>query len=174
MTESKFLFGGVFYDGEQKAYSGKHEFRFTDIDGKTYKNSFDFEDVEFIHAPKSVSKEANLELELSRPVLANERIILSAQSDTSKSNSVQIGNDPQESAYYDLQLQRLIIKPEFFMDFADVPSTIWLEKEEIKKPLDQPTNLGGELHFTFQSREINVRRLGKVNGVKDEKNGVKL
>lgn len=164
LTESEFLFGGSFYEGDQRGYSSKHEFRFIDTDGKTYVNNINFEDVEFVDPPQTVSKNENLVIELTRPILASERIVLAAKSDTSKSNEVQIGNDSDASAYYDLKAGKLIIKPGFFLNFKDVSATIWFIKEEKKKPIDQPTNLGGELKFNFQSFAISVTRIN--DGIK--------
>ncbi len=174
LTESKFLFGGAFYEGDQRGYSSKHEFKFNDADGKTYINNIDFDDVEFMDAPKTVSKDENLIVELTRPILASERIVLAAESDTASSNEVQIGNDQQASAYYDLNSQKLIIKPSFFLNFSDVPAKIWLLKEDKKKPIDQPTNLDGEFKFTFQSKDISVTRVGKDTQAKGNKPGDKI
>ncbi len=164
LSESKFLFEGVYYAGVQTVYSDKHFFKFTDLDGKVYENGIEFKDVEILNPPKSVSKNENLVLELTRPILASEEIVCHAQSDTTKTNEMGVGNSSDKDVYFDLKSNRLIIKPGFFADFADVPVDIWLTNDVYQKPIEQKTDLEGELIFSFQSKDIQVIRLNVKAG----------
>jgi hypothetical protein len=162
LTEGKFLFGGAFYEGDQANYSAKHVFRFTDSDGKIYENTFEFEPIEFKNSPKTVSRTADLVIPISRRIDKKEALSFVAQTDTSKETEVFIGTSADDQVYYNDSAQALIIKPGFFQSFTtNVPVTIWIEKYESKATLDQPTNLGGEFHFSYTSKKANVRRTGK-------------
>src|SRR6187551_469702 len=158
LTEGKFLFGGAFYQGDQVKYSSKHVFRFTDSDGKVYENTYEFEPIEFKNPPKTVSKSADLILPLSRRIKNDESLRFASQCDTVKSNEMPISTSKDDLVYYNDSAQQLIIKPAFFEGFTNLPALIWMEKSELKESLDQSTNLPGELHFSYQSKQVNIRR----------------
>ncbi len=159
LKEGKFLLGGAFYSSDQVAYSPIHTFRFTDNDGKVYENSFEFDRIEFQNAPETVTKTGDLILSLSRKLLKGENLNFRAQSDTTMFNEMIISHSHLDPVYYDDKQQHLVIKSSFFAGFTDVPALIWMEKAEMKQPLDQRTNLGGEFHFSYKSEEIEVKRV---------------
>jgi hypothetical protein len=165
MTEGKFLFGGAFYEADQQKYSAKHLYKFRDTDGKVYENGYDFEDVEFINPPTTVSKNANMILELNRQINSSENIYMEADQDTVSSNTKHITGDSTDAVYFDASHKRVIIKPEFFQGFTDIPVSIFLYKMDLVKPLNQHGNQTGELHFNFQSNVFVVKRRALKSGV---------
>ncbi len=162
LREGKFLLGGAFYSSDQVAYSPTHTFRFTDNDGQVYENSFEFERLEFKNAPKTITKGEDLVLPLSRKLENGEQINLRAQADTTSFNEMEIGFLEQDLVYYDNKTQQLVIKSAFFAAFTDKPVLIWMEKTEVKTPLDQPTNLPGEFHFNYKSEEVEMKWVEKT------------
>ncbi|MEO5645347.1 MAG: hypothetical protein ABIQ40_18735 [Bacteroidia bacterium] len=161
LTESKFLLGGAFYRQDNAGTVAKHIFLFTDVDGKKYVNSYDFEPVEFINTPKKASKSENLVLPVTRRINANEAITFRAECDTIKFNETTIGNSAADLVYYNDSAQALIVKPAFFEGFIDIPAKMWMEKSEFRAKLEETTNLPGEMHFSYQSKVISVVRKDK-------------
>lgn len=161
LTEGKFLFGGAFYSRNDASYSAKNTFRFTDVEGKIYENGYEFGPVEFKNSPKTVSESDELIIEVSRKIDAKESVNFRAECDTIKFNETLIGASPQDLVYYDDSAKALVVKPAFFEGFPDIPVAVWMEKSDLKQPLDQPTNMPGELHFSYQSKIITVKRTRK-------------
>jgi hypothetical protein len=158
MEQAKYLVGGAYYAADEKEYSPEHTWKFKDAAGKIYENSFRFEKLEFKSTPDELVKGKNLVIELNRPVNAGEEVSFEASCDTIKSNDARISNNPDDLVYYSQSKQQLIVKPAFFVGFPkEAPVSIWMEKNESKSKLEQPTDLPGEMHFSYQSVIAEIR-----------------
>jgi hypothetical protein len=158
MEQAKYLAGGAYYAADEKEYSPEHTWKFIDASGKVYENSFRFERLEFKTIPGELVKGKDLVIELNRPVDAGEEISFEASCDTIKSNEAMVSNNPADLVYYSKSSQQLIVKPVFFAGFPkEIPVPIWLEKNASKPKLEQPTDLPGEMHFSYQSIIAEIR-----------------
>jgi hypothetical protein len=73
-----------------------------------------------------------------------------------------ITNNPNNNVYYDLDSKKLIVKPDFFAGIPDSEVELWFSKSDFQKPLKQKNDMDGELHFTFQSNVIDVKRVNEL------------
>lgn len=169
MNEGKMLFGGAYYNFEDKLYNPKNTFRFTDTDKKTFENGSPFEAIEFAEKITSVAADAPFEIAISRDVKPNEKIMLTVE-DTSNTMSAQVTVLPSDmtnpSVVYDPAKKKITVSPSFFGTMANVPLKLTLGYSISGQPLKQDEGKGGSYSFGYTSKSLTITRRGVPSPVR--------
>jgi hypothetical protein len=148
---------GTTYEESSNKFVGKHQFVYTDGNGKVFRNEINFSPLEFNEKSiEKVSRSVQTLIPLSRPVGKNETVsafvsgkVKSAKDKPNETatDSVNIKLDPSRSA--------LIIEPgdlkNFIGDKIDVSLTI-----EINELLQQTSAKGGDVQIIYETQGISL------------------
>jgi hypothetical protein len=158
-------FSGTYYSASTRDLAARHQFLYTDGEGRIYKNEISFEAIGLADVPGTIKAGEKIVIPLTRRLADNENLdtmILSEEKRTGENSNTNANTSVPEKRY-SVNLSRNLngdrtaveIPAESLVNFAAGKASLYISISG-DVPIQEKTETGGSMHYSFNTASYSV------------------